>query len=71
MEPFVYPEYEIVVFESEDVITASGCGEISETPPDCIVGDTQGKQHQSRTLLTPSGRRFTLPAALLRQRGFP
>ena len=48
MEPFVYPEYEIVVFESEDVITASGCGEISETPPDCIVGDTQGKQHQSR-----------------------
>ena len=40
MEPFVYPEYEIVVFESEDVITASGCGEISETPPDCIV-DTQ------------------------------
>ena len=37
MEPFVYPEYEIIVFETEDVITASGCAEISETPLVCKI----------------------------------
>ena len=41
MKEFEYPEYEIIVFDAEDVITASGCQNAEPEVPDCTFGDTQ------------------------------
>ncbi len=39
MKEFEYPEYEIIVLGTEDIITASGCQNAETEDDDCTYGD--------------------------------
>ena len=39
MKEFEYPEYEIIVFGTEDIVTASGCENAEPEEFDCTYND--------------------------------